>query len=109
MYIITESGHAKGKDSMKSMGLYTLRLCTDHLVMLAQPKNKVAPLSDIYSHDCQPMSPSMLHHQLLPWFNFVLPSGPGASPQEPQLATNQTFQTQASGKSKFDLNLLKVP
>ena len=31
---------------MKSMGLYTLEACMDHLVMFAHPNRKVVPLVD---------------------------------------------------------------
>ena len=39
-------GQARGKNIMKSTGLYTLKLRTDRLVMFAHPNKKVVPLAD---------------------------------------------------------------
>ena len=51
---------------MKSMGLYTLHLRMDHLVMFAHPNGKVVPLADTtpmtsnINHNNPPASPPCL-------------------------------------------------
>ena len=51
---------------MKSMGLYTLQVHMDHLVMFAHPNGKVVPLADTtpttsnINHNDPPASPPCL-------------------------------------------------
>jgi hypothetical protein len=55
-------GQAQGEKTSESERLNILWVCMDHLVMLAQPKKKVAPLSNIlHTNTKQPM-PIHIHN-----------------------------------------------
>ena len=55
-------GRARGEKTSESERLNILWVCTDHLVMLAQPKKKVAPLSNILHTTAKQPTPIHIHH-----------------------------------------------
>jgi hypothetical protein len=73
-------GRARGEKTSESERLNILWVCTDHLVMLAQPKKKVAPLSNILHTTAKQLTPIHIHdhcassyHHDYKWTNLTGP------------------------------------